>query len=95
MFRPRKSDTEAMSCKSCKSTHQTNLNGEIGIHFPGLKGLNKPITWVFPTLVACLDCGFTEFTVPEKELGVLVSESSMENPGGSTGEETLESGSSN
>ena len=82
-----------MSCKSCKSTRQTNLNGEIGIHFPGLKGLSKPITWVFPTLVVCLDCGVTEFTVPEKELGILVNESSVEDVTVSTDEETLENGS--
>jgi hypothetical protein len=61
-----------MSCGSCQSENQRNLNGEIAIHFPGLKGLNKPIIWVFPKLLVCLDCGFTEFSVPEKELSVLV-----------------------
>jgi hypothetical protein len=57
-----------MSCKSCKSENQSIFNGEIAIHFPGLKGLDKPIVWVFPKLVVCLDCGFTEFAIPEKEL---------------------------
>jgi hypothetical protein len=57
-----------MSCKSCKSEDQSIFNGEIAIHFPGLKGLDKPIVWVFPKLVVCLDCGFTEFAIPETEL---------------------------
>ena len=57
-----------MSCKSCKSENQNIFNGEIAIHFPGLKGLDEPIVWVFPKLVVCLDCGFTEFAIPEAEL---------------------------
>jgi hypothetical protein len=61
-----------MSCKSCQSENQGNFNGEIAIHFPGLKGLDKPIVWVFPKLVVCLDCGFTEFAIPETELRHLV-----------------------
>jgi len=61
-----------MCCKSCQSQNQRNLNGEVAIHFPGLKGLDKPIVWVFPKLLVCLDCGFTEFTVPRRELSVLV-----------------------
>lgn len=60
-----------MSCKSCHSENQREFNGEIAIHFPGLKGLDKPIVWVFPKLLVCLDCGFTEFAVPEVELRVL------------------------
>jgi hypothetical protein len=60
-----------MACKSCQSQNTRNLNGEIAIHFPGLKGLDKPIVWVFPKLLVCLDCGFTEFTVSESETRVL------------------------
>ena len=51
-----------------EKANQRNLNGEIAIHFPGLKGLNKPIVWVYPKLLVCLDCGFTEFAIPETEL---------------------------
>jgi hypothetical protein len=58
-------------CKSCQSEHQNNFNGELAIHFPGLKGRDKPIVWVFPKLVVCLNCGFTEFAIPETELCVL------------------------
>ena len=60
-----------MPCKSCESNNHRTFNGEIAIHFPGREGLDKPIVWVFPKLVVCLHCGFTEFTVPERELQVL------------------------
>jgi hypothetical protein len=60
-----------MSCRYC-SAETRIFNGEIAIHFPGLKGLDKPIVWVFPKVLVCLDCGFTEFVIPETELGQLV-----------------------
>jgi hypothetical protein len=40
----------------------------MGIHFSGLKNIDKPVVWVFPELVVCLDCGNAEFGVPEAEL---------------------------
>ena len=43
----------------------------MGIRSPGLKGLDKPVVWVFPELIICLDCGTAEFVVPEAELGEL------------------------
>jgi hypothetical protein len=67
-----------MSCKSCRSENLSEFNGEIAIHFPGLKGLNKSIVWVFPKLLVCMNCGFTEFTVPERELSVLVKGTAVE-----------------
>jgi len=60
-----------MSCKLCQSQNQREFNGEIAIHSPGLKGLDKPIVWVFPKLAVCLDCGFVEFAVPENERRLL------------------------
>ena len=48
--------------------YQRNLNSEIGIHFPGLEGLNKPIVWVYPDLLVCLNCGLTQFESPEAQL---------------------------
>ena len=67
-----------MTCKGCDSDRQRVFNGEIAIHFPGLEGLDKPIVWVFPQVVVCLYCGFTEFTVPETELQVLWQDSPVE-----------------
>lgn len=60
-----------MPCKECKSENINIFTGEVAIHFPRLDGLKKPIVWVFPKLQVCLRCGFTEFTVPERELNVL------------------------
>jgi hypothetical protein len=57
-----------MPCKSCGSTNQREFTGEIGIHFPGLQNLDKPVVWVFPEIVVCLDCGTAEFVVPKVEL---------------------------
>jgi len=57
-----------MPCKACGSVNQRKFTGEMGIHFPGLKNINKPVLWVFPELVVCLDCGTAEFTVSEAEL---------------------------
>jgi hypothetical protein len=67
-----------MACKRCASENQSRLNGEVAIHFPGLKGLDKPIVWTFPKLAVCLECGFTEFIVPERELSVLVHTTPVE-----------------
>ena len=64
-------------CKRCSSEHQDSFNGELAIHFAGLKGLDKPIVWVFPKLLVCLTCGFTEFTVPERELRALADGTSL------------------
>ena len=57
-----------MPCKSCLSVNQKKFSAEIGIHFLGLENIDKPIVWVFPELVVCLDCGAAEFAVPETEL---------------------------
>jgi len=67
-----------MGCKACTSDNQSSFNSEIVIHFPGLKGLEKPIVWVFPKLAVCLRCGSTEFIVPERELRVLVQGAPLE-----------------
>jgi len=58
-------------CSRCSSECRKEFGGELAIHFTGLAGLNKPIVWVFPKLLICLNCGFTEFIVPERELQVL------------------------
>jgi len=61
-----------MSCQVCQSDNQRHLGGEVCIHFHGLKGLDKPPVFVFPELLVCLDCGFTEFVIPETKLEQLV-----------------------
>ena len=63
--------TNSSPCKSCQSDNQRTFTGEIAIHFPGLKGVNKPVVWVFPRISVCTDCGLARFVIPEKELEVL------------------------
>jgi len=60
-----------MSCRSCSSNNQTEFGSEIIIHFSGLKNLDEPTVMVFPKIAVCLDCGVTEFTIPETELRLL------------------------
>ena len=57
-----------MHCKSCGSANQNKFSAEMGIHFPGLKNIDKPLVWVFPEVAVCLDCGTADFTVAEAEL---------------------------
>lgn len=59
-----------MKCLSCGLRTQT-FNSEIALHFSGLDGLNKPIVWVFPKVLVCLDCGFAEFAIPDEQLKTL------------------------
>jgi hypothetical protein len=58
-------------CKSCGTVNRRKFIGEICIHFPGLKNIDKPLVWVFPEIVLCLDCGMAIFVVPETELRLL------------------------
>ena len=57
-----------MPCKWCGSVNEKKFSAEMGIHFPEPKDIDKPIVWVFPEVVVCLDCGTAEFAVPEAEL---------------------------
>ena len=62
-----------LRCKVCASEKQDIFSGELAIHFRGLEGLKKPIVWLFPRLRVCLECGFAEFIVSNKELEVLAT----------------------
>ena len=63
-----------MPCNSCGSVKQRNLTAEMAIHFPGLKNIDRPVMWIFPDVVVCLDCGTAEFPVPETELRELAKD---------------------
>ena len=60
-----------MPCKSCKSLNQSKFTAEIAIQVPEFKNIDKPVEWVFPEVVVCLNCGTAEFAVPEAELRLL------------------------
>jgi hypothetical protein len=61
----------AANCDSCGSKHLNEFTAETAIHFPGLAGLSKPIVWVYPQVLVCLDCGASRFLVPKDGLNVL------------------------
>ena len=60
-----------MICRLCESSDLSRFKGEITLHFPGLKNIDKPVVWVFPEVWVCLNCGNAEFSVPENQLLVL------------------------
>jgi len=64
-----------MACRRCSSDNESKFSVEMNFHFPGVEGLDKPTVWVFPDVVVCLDCGFAEFTVPQRELRTLAEDS--------------------
>jgi hypothetical protein len=57
-----------MSCPLCKSGNETEFDAEMIIHFSGLKNLDEPGVWVFSKLLVCLNCGYSHFAIPEREL---------------------------
>jgi hypothetical protein len=57
-----------VSCRSCHSTNQSRFPAEIVVHFPGMKDLHRSQTWMFPSLLVCSHCGFTEFVIGKEEL---------------------------
>jgi predicted nucleic-acid-binding Zn-ribbon protein len=60
-----------MPCARCYSGNQSAFPGEIAIHSSGRENLDKPHVLVFPEILVCLDCGFSEFLVAEKDLRLL------------------------
>jgi hypothetical protein len=60
-----------MSCTACTSANQVEFPTEMAIHFPSRKNPGKPDVFVFPKVLLCLDCGFSQFTVPKMELRAL------------------------
>ncbi|MGC1905834.1 MAG: hypothetical protein WA715_18590 [Candidatus Acidiferrum sp.] len=62
-----------MACLSCKSNNQTELSAELIIHFRGIKKIDNPGVFVFPKLLVCLDCGFSQLKVPAPELASVVA----------------------
>ena len=60
-----------MACKSCGSENLHKFMGEIVVHFPGLKNLDKPPVYVCCEVVVCLTCGAAQLAVPEAELRLL------------------------
>jgi hypothetical protein len=66
-----------MICRVCGSEELGEFTGELAIHFPGLRDLNKPVVWVFPEIWVCLNCGNAGLSVPENALRVLAAETTI------------------
>ena len=60
-----------ISSKSCLSHKTRRPDAEIAIHFPALKGPDRSAVLVFTKVKICLECGLTEFEIPERDLQAL------------------------
>jgi hypothetical protein len=59
-----------MPCRSCHSTNQQLFRSEVAIH---PTSLNLPQMLLYPEVLVCLDCGFTQFSIPEQMLHELAN----------------------
>jgi hypothetical protein len=64
-----------MSCPACKLDNQMEFSAEMMVHHSGLNNLDNSGVMLFPKLLVCLDCGFSQFTIPKAELASLASNS--------------------
>ena len=62
-----------MSCPSCASSRQAEFPAEVNIHFRGIKNLDKPGVLVFPKVLVCMACGFSQFDIQDGELARLTA----------------------
>jgi predicted nucleic-acid-binding Zn-ribbon protein len=60
-----------MACKKCASMAQQEFPGEMSVNFPGIQRSNVSPVYINPTILVCLDCGFTELVIPGPELAQL------------------------
>jgi len=58
-------------CRWCGLPTLRTFTGEVAIHFPGLKNIDKLPVFVFSDLSVCMGCGITQFIVPEAKLRLL------------------------
>jgi hypothetical protein len=62
-----------MSCPTCSSDNQMELSAEMIVHPGGIKNLDNSGVMLFPKLLVCRDCGFSQFTVPKADLASLAT----------------------
>lgn len=65
-----------MKCPSCGSDDQAEFASEMSIHLR--RSSRQPGTLVLQTILICMDCGFSQFTMPEAELRELVHGKAMD-----------------
>ena len=64
-----------MSCPICRLGNQVEFSAEMMVHLGGLKNLDNSGVMLFPKVLVCLACGFSQFTVTKAEVALLASES--------------------
>jgi hypothetical protein len=64
-----------MSCPKCTLGNQVEVSAEMIIHCDGLKNLENSGVLLFPKLLVCVNCGFSQLTVPKTSLALLASDS--------------------
>jgi hypothetical protein len=51
-----------MSCPACRLDNPMEFSAEMIVHLGGLKNLEKSGVLLFPKLLVCVSCGFSQFT---------------------------------
>jgi hypothetical protein len=61
-----------MSCPVCgSSANQEEFSAEMMFHFTGVENLDRPGVIMFPKVLVCLDCDFSQFNASETELTLI------------------------
>ena len=55
-----------MSCRHCTSNNQSEFRAEMSVVHRKFKDLRKTPVLMWSDVRACFDCGFTEFTLGQK-----------------------------
>jgi len=63
-----------MACRRCDSASVREFSAEINIHFLSPRDLNRPQVLLFPKILVCSHCGFTEFNLCGEELRLLMED---------------------
>jgi len=64
-----------MSCPACRLDNQMEFSAEMMVHLGGIKNLDNSGVVLFPKVLVCMDCGFSQFTVQKAALAMLASDS--------------------
>jgi hypothetical protein len=62
-----------MCCPRCGSDTQKEFAASVNVCFGGLQNIHIPGFRISPSILVCLKCGFSGFTIPEAELVLLCS----------------------
>jgi hypothetical protein len=65
-----------MTCRSCASEHQTEVDAEINLHFPKPDQSGSADLLLFRRVLLCLHCGLAEFFISEHKLNPSVAANS-------------------